>query len=110
MQAEQYALPWPPIPVVMHGVSEVRRVPNRRLVVTVVPLGATPTRVLDADDKRAVAHLVADQAWSLSSTPSGVAALWPASVPLTITSAGALYARAGSSDTLLTVIIEVWAD
>lgn len=109
-----YVIPVPPILVATDGPVTTQELPARLGVVADFGLVATEwTMVVGADLKRKRLTLVCDVAWRVSHSPSSGASgggLWPASVPLVVSHASAVYARVPTGTGTLTVIPEEWAD
>lgn len=98
------------VPVRVADPVLTHELPSRVGVIQVAPLSTSAVKVLYSDLKRKKAQLVCASAFLIARNKSGEFALWPANVPLVLTTSDELWAKVSSSTADLTVVSEVWAD
>jgi len=105
----------PAVLVEHNGPVTVHDLPARVAVMRSLQL-TTSTELISGRDMRrkAVLLLAESDAFyvgnSAAAVTGGTAAKWPAGIPLDVRHVDALYARAAVAGTVLTVIVEQWAD
>ena len=109
-QRDPIEVPMVPVPVVTTGPVRTQALPSRSGPAFEFPLSATLQDVLGADLKRAVTILIGSGDWSYARTRSGTPVRWPSGVPLVLTHADAVAAKASGDGVILSVITEIYAD
>lgn len=99
------------VPIRAVGPVPVQQLPARAGAAFAEPLTTSFTKVLGADPKRRRVVLCAGDAWEYSRTgATGSGIPWPAAVPLILEHCDQFYARVPTSDGVLAVIAETWAE
>ena len=105
------------VPVRIEGPVRVLNLPNRfgglssDVLMASDATNARPIRILDADQRRAVATLIGSDAWYMMRQSTGTRAPIPANVPVVVTHAEAVWALGQAGKTVtLTAIQEFYAN
>ncbi len=109
-QRDPVDVPMVPVPVVTIGPVRTQALPSRSGPAFEFPLTGTLQDVLGPDLRRAVAILIADGDWSYARGRSASPVRWPSGVPLVLTHADAVAAKASGDGVILSVVTEIYAD
>lgn len=99
------------MPVEQRGPVQVQTLPAQDATVVNRILDTTVSQIIGSDPRRTRLLLISTSgAFRFGFDPSAVLGIWPANVPLTITSCREVYVTADAANATLTALAEFWTN